>query len=49
MDKGISLDDISSLIDKVKIQPFTVSLNVVVYRYFRGSIISKLVLKENIL
>ena len=46
MDKGINLDDISSLIDKVKIQPFTVSLNEVVYRYFRGSIISKLVLKE---
>ena len=49
MDKGISLDDISSLIDKVKIQPFTVSLNEVVYRYFRGPIISKLILKENIL
>lgn len=48
MDKGISLDDISSLIDKVKIQPFTVSLNEVVYRYFRGPIISKLILKENI-
>ena len=49
IDDGIVVNDIRNLIDKVKIQPFTVSLNEVIYRYFRGSIISKLILKENIL
>ena len=49
IDDGIVVNDIRNLIDKVKIQLFTVSLNEVIYRYFRGTIISKLILKENIL
>ena len=45
--EGIVLDDIRRLVNEVRIQPYTVSLREVVYRYFRGSIISKLILKEN--
>lgn len=45
--EGIVLDDIRRLVKEVRIQPYTVSLREVVYRYFRGSIISKLILKEN--
>ena len=45
--EGIVLDDIRRLVDEVKIQPYTVYLREVVYRYFRGSIISKIILKGN--
>ena len=41
----IVLDDIRSLVDEVKIQPYTVYLREVTYRYFKGSIISKFILK----
>ena len=45
--EGIVFDDIRRLVDEVKIQPYTVYLREVVYRYFRGYIISKIILKGN--
>lgn len=47
MGEGIILDDIRRMVNEVKIQPYTVSLNEIIYRYFRGSVISKIKLKEN--
>ena len=43
----IVLDDIRRLVEGVKIKPYTVYLREVVYRYFRGAIISKIILKGN--
>ena len=43
----IVLDDIRRSVERVKIKPYTVSLREVVYRYFRGAIISKIILKGN--
>lgn len=44
MDKEIMLDDVCRLIDNVESPSYTVSLNEVIFRYFRGPIISKTIL-----
>ena len=40
------LDDIRRLVNNVKFPPCTVSLNEVIYRYYRGPIISKIILED---
>lgn len=44
----IALDNVRRLVNQVKFSPFTISLREVVYRYFRGNIINKVILNKNI-
>lgn len=44
MDKEIMLEDICRVIDKVESPSYSFSLNEVIFRYFRGPIISKTIL-----
>ena len=46
VNQGIVLDDIRRLVNNVKFQPCTVSLYEVIYRYYRGPIISKIILED---
>ena len=46
VNQGIVLDDIRRLVNNVKFPPCTVSLNEIIYRYYRGPIISKIILED---